>query len=135
MQKANELKRRLDWLTEQIIGAAIRIHKAVGPGLYESAYAAFLAHELTKHGICFESQKPVPVSYDGLRLNLGYRMDFLVEQCVVLELKAVERFHPVHDAQLLSYLVLSGAKVGLLINFRVHQLVRGIRRMVNGYPD
>jgi GxxExxY protein len=135
MDEAAKLKRELDGLTERIIGAAIRIHQAVGPGLYESAYSALLAHELAGQEIPFEREKPVPVTYDRQSLKLGYRMDFLVEGCVVIELKAVERLHPVHEAQLLSSLMLSGSPVGLLINFRVRRLVEGIRRMVNGSPD
>ncbi len=134
-ESAEEEKVRLDRLTREIIGAAIRIHRAVGPGLYETAYAAFLAHELTRRGLRYEREKPIPVEYDGIRIPLGYRLDFLVEEAIVVELKAIERFAPVHDSQLRSYLVLSGMKVGLLINFRSDTLIRGIRRMVNGYPD
>jgi GxxExxY protein len=119
-------------LTERIIGAAVKVHRALGPGLLESAYEICLVHELCKAGLKVEQQKPLPVVYDGVRLDCGYRLDLLVEDTVVIELKAVEKILPVHEAQLLSYLKLSGYRLGLLINFNSLILSRNIRRMVNG---
>jgi len=117
-------------LTEQIIGAAIEVHRALGPGLLESAYQSCLAQELALRELPFEKEKPLRVSYKGTRLDCGYRLDFVVAQKVVLEIKAVETIHPVHEAQLLTYLKLTGCRVGLLINFNVPVLVHGIRRRV-----
>ena len=117
-------------LTAQIIGAAIEVHRALGPGLLESTYEACLAHELMMRGLSFEQQKPMPVEYKSVRLDCGYRLDFLVAGRVVVELKAVDELHPVHQAQLLTYLKLSRCKVGLLINFNVPVLKTGIKRMV-----
>jgi len=117
-------------LTSQIIGAAIEVHKALGPGLLESAYQACLARELSLRRVPFEREKPLPVEYKGVQLNCGYRLDFLVNDKVVVELKAVEHVHPVHEAQLLTYLMLSGCRVGLLINFNVPVLKDGIVRRV-----
>ena len=104
-------------LSEAILGAAIEVHRATGPGLLESAYQNFLAHELTLRGIKFEREVPLPVVYKGVRLECGYRMDFLVEGRIVLEVKAVEKLIAIHEAQLLTYLKLSGKHVGLMINF------------------
>ena len=104
-------------LTETIIGAAIEVHRATGPGLLESAYQGFLAHELTLRGIRFEKEIPLPVVYKGVRLDCGYRMDFVIEDRVVVEVKAVEKLIAIHEAQLLTYLKLSGKRVGLIINF------------------
>jgi len=118
-------------LTEKIIGAAIEVHKALGPGLLESTYEGCLAHELSLAGISFERQVPLPVSYKSLQLDCGYRLDFLIEKMVVLELKAVEGLQPIHEAQLLTYLKLGGWPIGLLINFNVPVLKNGIKRMVN----
>jgi len=106
------------------------VHRALGPGLLESAYQVCLAHELTLRGIAFEQEKALPVEYKGVRLDCGYRLDFLVAGKVVVELKAVDELHPVHEAQLLTYLKLTGCKVGLLINFNVQVLKNGIKRMV-----
>jgi len=117
-------------LTRKIIGAAIEVHRAIGPGLLESAYQACLARELTVRGIPFEKEKPLPLDYKGMQLDCGYRLDFLVDGKVVVELKAVEVMHPVYEAQLLTYLKLTGCKVGLLINFNVPVLKDGITRRV-----
>lgn len=117
-------------ITEQIIGAAIEVHRALGPGLLESAYEECLGRELMLHGIVFERQRPLPVEYKGMRLDCGYRLDFLVESSIVLEIKAVSEIEPVHEAQLLTYLRLGGWKTGLLINFNVPVLKNGIRRRV-----
>ena len=117
-------------LTESIIGSAIAVHRELGPGLLESAYEACLAYEMTSRGISFERQMDLPVSYRGVTIDCGYRLDFLVEEIVILELKAVESIHPVHEAQLLSYLKLADKPLGLIINFNVKLLVDGIKRMV-----
>jgi GxxExxY protein len=115
-------------LTHAIIGAAIEVHKLLGPGLLESAYEECLAREFVLRGIPFERQKPAPVVYKEVKLECGYRMDFLVAGNVVVELKAVDGFAPVHEAIVLTYLRLSGCRLGLLINFNVPILKDGIRR-------
>lgn len=116
-------------LTEQIIGAAIEVHKSLGPGLLESAYEECLCHELELRGLKFERQKPIPLKYKGIKLDCGYRIDILVENKVIIELKTVEQIMPVHEAQLLTYLRLANIKVGLIMNFYVPVLKDGIRRM------
>ena len=118
-------------LTQKIIGAAIEVHKALGPGLLESAYEECLAHELLIANVSFERQVPLPVSYKSVQLDCGYRLDFLIEHTVVLELKAVESLQPIHEAQLLTYLKLGGWPIGLLINFNVPVLTKSIKRMVH----
>src|SRR5262245_8166630 len=118
-------------LTERIIGAAIEVHRVLGPGLLESAYEGCLAHELTLANISFERQVSLPVTYKSLQLDCGYRIDFLVEKMLVLELKAVESLQSIHEAQLLTYLKLGGWPIGLLINFNVPVLKMGIKRMVH----
>ena len=128
-------KERLNQLTETIIGAAIEVHRALGPGLLESAYEACLAFELTQRGLKVEQQKPLPIIYREVNLDCGYRLDLLVEDAVIVEIKAVARLAPIHQAQLLSYLKLSGCKVGLLLNFNVEIMKSGIRRVVNNFPD
>src|SRR5688572_18368726 len=120
----------LNCLTEEIIGAAIEVHREFGPGLLESAYEACLAHELKLRDIRVEHQKELPVRYKNLTVELGFRLDLLVEERVIVEVKAVDRLHPVHDSQLITYLRLTGCKVGLLINFNVRVLKDGIRRKV-----
>jgi GxxExxY protein len=126
----------LNAVTEAIIGAAIEVHHALGPGMLESSYDACLAWELLQKGLKIERQKPMPLTYRGQVLDIGYRIDLLVEELVVIEVKAVECLDRVHAAQLLSYLKLSGCKVGLLINFNVKWLAEnGIKRIVNGFPD
>lgn len=116
-----------------IVNSAMKVHSLLGPGLLESAYQACLAHELRKRKLAVETQVALPVIYEGEKLELGYRMDLLVENLVVVEIKCVEAIHPVHQAQLLSYLRLSGKNVGLLINIYVAHLRDGITRMVNGH--
>ena len=120
----------MNGLTGRIIGAAIEVHKLLGPGLLESAYEECLAHELSFASISFERQVPLPVNYKSLQLDCGYRLDLLVEKTVVLELKAVETLQPIYEAQLLTYLRLGGWPIGLLINFNVPVLKKGIKRMV-----
>ncbi len=120
-------------LTERIIGAAIAVHRALGPGLLESAYEACVAAELNAMGVMFERQRALPLRYREVELDCGYRLDFLVEDRVVVELKAVDSIEPIHEAQLLSYLRLSGRPLGLLINFNVPRLKDGVRRFVHQY--
>jgi GxxExxY protein len=126
-------RERLNQITKTIIGAAMKVHRTLGPGLLESAYEACLAYELEKAGRLVETQKAVPLIYEMVKLECGYRMDLLVERLVVVEVKSVEAIAPVHEAQTLSYLRLSGCKVALLINFNVVLLKDGIRRFINGY--
>jgi GxxExxY protein len=118
-------------LTGQVIGSAIEVHKTLGPGLLESAYEECLCHELELRGISFERQKELPIEYKGAKLDCGYRLDIVVENRVVVELKACESFLPIHEAQLLTYLKLTGIKFGLLINFHVPSLKDGIKRIAN----
>jgi GxxExxY protein len=124
-----------DRITESIIGAAIAVHRALGPGLLESAYEACLAYELAERGLKFERQVELPVVYKGIRLDCGYRLDLLVDRQVVVELKAVDQIQPIHEAQLLSYLKLSGCHIGLLINFNVRMLTQGLKRIVHQYSE
>lgn len=122
-------------LTHQIIGAAIEVHRHLGPGLLESAYETCLCHELTLRQIPFERQHPLPVVYKGIKLDAGYRLDLLVANQVVVELKAVEALAPIHEAQLLSYLKLGGWQVGLLLNFHVTVMKDGVKRLVLNYRE
>jgi len=124
-----------DEITEQVIGAAIEVHRATGPGLLESAYQMCSRRELTLRGIPFQHELPLPVSYKGLMLDCGYRLDLLVMGAVVVEVKCVAKIEPIHEAQLLTYLRLGGWKLGLLINFNVKVLKDGIRRKVLGLPE
>ena len=117
-------------LTERIIGALIEVHRTLGPGLLESAYQACSAREFSLRQMLFEQEKTLPVEYKGVRVDCGYRLDFIVAEKVIVELKTVESLLPVHEAQLLTYLRLTGCKVGLLVNFNVQVLKRGIKRMV-----
>jgi GxxExxY protein len=134
--KQERTKEELNKLTEAIIAAAMAVHRTLGPGMLETAYDACLAFELTDRGLRVERQRSMPLVYRGRRLDVGYRLDLLVEDSVVVEVKAVERIEPVHCGQLTSYLRLTGCKVGLLINFNVKWLVQdGIKRIVNGFPD
>ncbi len=122
-------------LTHEIIGAAIEVHRVLGPGLLESAYEECLARELSLRSIKYERQKPLPVVYKEVKLDCGYRLDFLVEGRVVLELKAVESLAPIHEAIVLTYLRLSGCQIGLLINFHTQILKDGIKRFVLNYRE
>jgi GxxExxY protein len=108
----------------------MEVHRALGPGLLESAYEACLVYELAQRGLKVEQQKPIPLVYKSVRLDCGYRLDLLVENTIIIEIKAVEELHPIHEAQLISYLKLSGFRVGLLINFNVRLLKDGIRRFI-----
>jgi GxxExxY protein len=116
--------------SRRVIGAAIEVHKALGPGLLESAYAACLAHELGERGVRVSREVPLPVVYKGRRMNVGYRMDLVVDDQLVVEVKSVESLGPIHRAQLLTYLRLSGLRTGLLLNFNVELLRDGIERFV-----
>jgi GxxExxY protein len=121
----------INQLTGKVIGSAIEVHKALGPGLLESAYEECLCHEFTLQKIAFQRQKELPVEYKGLKLSIGYRIDLLVQDELILELKACDAIHPIHEAQLLTYLKLSGIKYGLLINFNTLYLKDGIKRLAN----
>jgi GxxExxY protein len=120
-------------LTHEIIGAAIEVHRKLGPGLLESAYRKCLCRELFLKGIGFEYEYPLPLEYKGIRLECGYRIDILVGGLVVVEVKSVEALAPIHDAQLLTYLRIGGWRLGLLINFNVDVLKNGIHRKILGY--
>jgi len=124
-------KEALNTVTSGIIGAAIDVHRALGPGLLESAYEACLAYELAQRKMKVEQQKPLPLIYGDVKLDCGYRIDLLVDDSVIVEIKSVDSLAPIHKAQMLSYLKLSGCQVGLLINFNVKLLKQGIVRLVN----
>ena len=127
--------KRLDEITDQIVDAATQVHRALGPGLLESAYEACLVSELVQRGFLVERQKDLPVVYRDTQVDCGYRLDLLVEEQVIVEVKAVDKLAPIHDAQVITYLRLSGTKVGLLLNFNVPLLKDGLRRLVNDYPE
>lgn len=130
-----ELKKKIDEITGEIIGAAIEVHRELGPGLLESAYEACLVYELAERGLDVDRQRPLPVVYKGVRIKCGYRLDLVVNDLVIVELKAVEKLTTVHEAQVLSYLKLSSIPAALLINFNGKLLKRGIRRFVLGNVD
>ena len=117
-------------ITHEIIGAAIEVHKLLGPGLLESAYEACLCHEFAIRKISFQKQKPIPLVYKEIKLDCGFRLDLLVEKRIVVELKSVDALAPIHEAIMLTYLRLSGHKLGLLINFNISILKEGIRRFI-----
>ena len=121
----------MNQLSSKIIGSAIEVHKTLGPGLLESAYEECLCHELSIQGLLFEKQKPLSVDYKGKKLDCGYRMDIVVEKEVIIELKSCEKVEPIHKAQLLTYLKLSGLNLGLILNFNVPLMRDGIVRIVN----
>ena len=126
------MNKKENTLSQNIIGAAIEVHRQLGPGLLESAYEECLCHELTIRKMNFQRQQPLPVEYKKVKLDCGYRLDVVVEGLVILELKAVSNFEPIHEAQILTYLKLTGLKLGLLINFNVPVLKDGVRRIANG---
>jgi GxxExxY protein len=134
MDEENE-RDRLNRLSNVVIGAALRVHSELGPGMLESAYEECALFELTDKGLHVERQKPVPLIYRGHRLDCGYRVDMIVEDAIVIEVKAIERLEKVHSAQVLSYLRQLKLKLGLLINFNVKWLQDGIKRVVNGFPE
>src|SRR6266850_2960165 len=125
-------RHRLNELSGKVIGLCIEIHRELGPGLLESAYEECLAYELTKAGLHFERQRALPVRYKEVQLDCGYRLDFVIEGALILELKAVTEFHPIHEAQLLTYLKLDKKSLGLLINFNVPVLKNGVKRVACG---
>jgi GxxExxY protein len=120
-------------ISYEVVGAALKVHSQLGPGLLESVYEVCLIHELVKKGYVVESQRPLPVVYDSIRLNAGFRIDLLINGIFVVEIKSVDALHPIHTAQLLTYLRISGLKLGLLINFNVEHLKEGIKRIVNSH--
>jgi GxxExxY protein len=122
---------RLNQITEKVIGCAIEVHRALGPGLLESAYEECLCFELSQNGLNIERQVPLPVVYKGVKLDCGYRMDLVVESLVIIEIKAITNILPVHEAQVLSYLKLDNKPLGLLLNFHVSVLKNGIKRIRN----
>jgi GxxExxY protein len=126
---------RENQLTEKIIGCGIEVHKALGPGLLESAYEECFCYELKQNGLSFSRQVPLPVEYKGIKLDCGYRIDVVVNDLIVIELKTVENILPIHEAQLLTYLKLSRRSVGLLMNFNVPVLKQGITRLVNRFQE
>jgi GxxExxY protein len=128
------LSQRINDATSVVIAAAIKVHKALGPGLLESTYTVCLLYELRRSGCDVESQKAVPILYEDVSLDCGYRLDMVVNDLVVVELKAIDRFAPIHTAQMLTYLKLTGYPVGLLINFNVPLLKQGIKRLLNPRP-
>lgn len=119
-----------DPLSNQVIGSALEVHKNLGPGLLETVYEQALGYELLQAGLKFQTQTPMPLSYKGIKLDCGFRLDFLIENKLVVELKSVEALAPVHDAQVLTYLKLTGLKTALLMNFNVPLLKNGIKRLV-----
>jgi GxxExxY protein len=129
------MKEEINRITEVIIGCAIEVHKELGPGLLESTYEACLLYELGQRGLFVEKQKELPVVYRGVHIDCGYRLDLLVENLVIVELKAIEKLERIHEAQVMSYLKLSGKHVGLLINFNVLQLIKGLKRIVMNLPE
>jgi GxxExxY protein len=122
-------------LTEKIIGASIEIHRALGPGLLESAYRECLCYELSQAGLFFKKEVPLPVVYKNVKLDCGYRLDIIIEDKLILELKAIEKLLPIHEAQLLTYLKITGLTLGLLINFNVPLLKDGVKRIANNYKE
>lgn len=128
---AEDAEKSVNRLTERVIGLCIEVHKHLGPGLLESAYQTCLAFELEEAGLSFEKEVHLPIRYKGRTLEANYRMDFVVEDRLVLEIKAVETLLPIHEAQILTYLRLSGHSVGLLINFNTNLLKQGIKRLVH----
>lgn len=121
----------LNEVSGHVVDAAMKVHSKLGPGLLESAYEACLAYEIRKRDLNVQTQVALPVQYEGVKLDAGYRIDLLVDSRLIVELKAVEKMHPIFEAQLLSYLKLSGCKVGLLLNFNVERMRNGVKRMVN----
>jgi len=135
MNRGDAETQRENRLTEKIIGCAIEVHKALGPGLLESAYEECFCYELAQNGLSFSRQVPLPVVYKGITLDCGYRIDVLVNDFAIIELKTAEKILPIHEAQLLTYLKLYRRPLGLLMNFNVPALKDGIKRLVNQFQD
>jgi len=125
----------IEEIGKQVVDAAYQVHTTLGPGLLESSYETCLAHELSLRNLSFELQKSLPINYKGLKLSAGYRIDIIVESQIIIELKSVELLQPIHKAQLLTYLKLSGCTLGYLINFNVPLLKDGLRRVVLNHPS
>jgi len=125
----------INQLSSKIIGAAIEVHKGLGPGLLESAYQKCLCHELKLRGLSFDNQRPLPIVFKGEKLDCGYRLDVVVDNAIILELKSCEKIEPIHKAQLLTYLKLSGLKLGLVLNFNVPVMRDGIVRIANNLEE
>jgi GxxExxY protein len=130
MREFEVVPREIEKLAAEVVDAAFRVHKTLGPGLLESVYEVSLAYELRKRGLKLETQVELPVMYESVRLETGFRLDMLVEEQIIVELKAVETMHPLYEAQLLTYLKLTGKRLGLLINFNVPPIRDGIRRII-----
>ena len=130
-----EVMMNMNQLSSKILGAAIEVHKTLGPGLLESAYEECLCHELSIQGLLFEKQKPLSIDYKGKKLDCGYRLDIVVEKAIIIELKSCEKIEPIHKAQLLTYLKLSGLNLGLILNFNEPLMRDGIVRIVNEFSE
>ncbi len=130
MKTFDPIPKYLDRIATETIDAVFKVHKTLGPGLLESVYEKCLAYELTKRGLAVETQLPFPIEYDGVKLDAGLRIDMLVDHELILELKSVDAMHPVFEAQLLTYMKLTGRRLGLLVNFNVPLIKHGIKRMV-----
>ena len=128
-----DMQMDLNGVSKDIINAALKVHSALGPGLLESAYETCLKHELASNNLMVQTQVELPVYYDGVTIDVGYRLDMLINNSVIVELKSVDKLLPIHEAQLLSYLKLGNKKLGLLINFNVPRLKYGIKRIVNNF--
>lgn len=126
---------RTDQIAKDVVDAAFKVHSTLGPGLLESAYEACLAHELTRRGYRIERQKEQPIIYEGLEIEVGYRLDILVDDQLIIELKAVEQMLPIHQAQIMTYLRLSRKTLGLIINFNVPLIKNGIKRVAMNHPE
>jgi GxxExxY protein len=122
-------------IAAQIVDAAYRLHTGLGPGIFEIVYEVSLAHELRKHGYTVERQVPVPITWDGIRFDEGFRADLVVDNCVIVEVKSIATLDPVHSKQVLTYLRLMDKRLGLLVNFGDHMIKRGIKRIANGMPE
>jgi len=130
MEHPDKISREFSELSNRVIGCAIEVHRILGPGLLESAYRQCLAHELARNDISFQVEHPLPVDYRGIHLDCGYRLDFLIEEEIIVELKSVEQLKPIHEAQLLTYMKLARVKQGFLINFNVKRLKQGLQSYV-----
>ena len=126
---------KINEITEKIIGYAIKVHRTFGPGFLESVYQAALAYEWSVNNLSFEKEKALPVKYENVKLDVGFRCDFLVEDCILVECKAVRELAPIDEAQLLNYLKITNLQVGLLINFNVIKLTDGLKRIVNHFEE
>jgi GxxExxY protein len=125
----------IEQVGKEIVDSAIKVHRALGPGLLESAYQACMAYELRKRGLRVETEVQCPIQYEDVKVDLGYRIDMLVESCVIIENKTVSELLPIHEAQLITYLKLSGCTLGFLLNWNVTQMKNGIKRLVNNHPN